>query len=264
MTSVPPRLSPDAAGIARAADLLRLGRLVAFPTETVYGLGARADDDRAVARDLRGQGAAQLQPADRASGHGRRGARALCRLDANAERLAAAFWPGPLTLVLPLRDGAPISKLATAGLPSLAVRVPEHPVARSLLAAAGRPGRRAVGEPVGPGQPDHGGPCRRGARAGGSTRSSTAAPARWASNRRSSPASAARPRLLRAGGLPAEALEAALGRPLGAAGSRPRRAGGAGAARLALRAARHGPAGRRRRAGRARCCSASARRRARR
>ncbi len=136
--SVLPLLAPDAAGLARAAAILARGGLVAFPTETVYGLGADARDDQAVARIFAAKGRPRFNPlilhvADVAA------ARALCVFDARAERLAAAFWPGPLTLVLPLREGAGISPLATAGLPTVAVRVPAHPVALALLAAFGGP-----------------------------------------------------------------------------------------------------------------------------
>jgi L-threonylcarbamoyladenylate synthase len=133
-----PVLAPDDAGLARAAALLARGGLVAFPTETVYGLGADARDDRAVAGIFAAKGRPAFNPlilhvADLAA------AQAIGRFDARAERVAAAFWPGPLTLVLPLRDGAGISPLATAGLATVALRVPAHPVARALLAAFGGP-----------------------------------------------------------------------------------------------------------------------------
>lgn len=135
MTLVLPA-SPDA--IARAADLIRAGRLVAFPTETVYGLGARADDDDAV----RGIFAAKGRPATNplivhvASAGA---ARALAAdFSPAAEALAAAFWPGPLTLVLQKRNDA-VADLATAGGPTVAVRVPAHPVALALLRAAALP-----------------------------------------------------------------------------------------------------------------------------
>jgi L-threonylcarbamoyladenylate synthase len=131
-------LAPDPAGLARAAATLAQGGLVAFPTETVYGLGANAGDDRAVAAIFAAKGRPHFNPlilhvADVAA------ARALGRFDDRAERLAAAFWPGPLTLVLPLRDGAGVSPLATAGLPTVALRVPAHPVARALISAFGGP-----------------------------------------------------------------------------------------------------------------------------
>ena len=125
-------------GIARAADVLRAGGLVAFPTETVYGLGGDARDDRAVARIFDAKGRPRFNPLivhvpDVAA------ARKFAILDDRAELLAARFWPGPLTLVLPLRDGAGLSPLVTAGLETVAIRVPSHPVARALLRAFGGP-----------------------------------------------------------------------------------------------------------------------------
>ena len=121
-----------------AARCLAAGGLVAFPTETVYGLGADARNSLAVARLYDAKGRPAFNPliahvADRAA------ARALAQLNASAERLAAAFWPGPLTLVLPKAHGAPVAELATAGLDSIAVRMPDHSVARDILAAFGQP-----------------------------------------------------------------------------------------------------------------------------
>lgn len=138
MTQPPEILAPTEAALARAAAALREGRLVAFPTETVYGLGADATNDRAVAAIFALKGRPQFNPlivhvADIDT------ARDLVLFDARAERLAAQFWPGPLTLVLPRRQGCAVSLLASAGLDSLAVRVPAHPVAQKLLRAAGRP-----------------------------------------------------------------------------------------------------------------------------
>jgi L-threonylcarbamoyladenylate synthase len=128
---------PDPAVLARAAAALRAGELVAFPTETVYGLGAAALDERAVARIF----AAKRRPShhplivhvlDAAA------ARMLAReWPPLAERLSAAFWPGPLTLIVPKREHVP--DLVTAGLPSVALRAPAHPVARALLDAAAIP-----------------------------------------------------------------------------------------------------------------------------
>jgi len=135
MTAEPgTRLLPaSAAAIAAAARCLAAGGLVAFPTETVYGLGADARRGEAVARLYAAKGRPSFNPliahvADAA------GARRLGVLNADAERLAAAFWPGPLTLVLPRRPDCPVSDLALAGLDSVAVRVPAHPVAQALLA----------------------------------------------------------------------------------------------------------------------------------
>lgn len=128
----------DREGIARAASLLQKGGLVALPTETVYGLAARADRPEAVARIYRAKGRPDFNPLivhvpDLAA------AARLARVDSRAERLAARFWPGPLTLVLPLRADAGIAPAVTAGLPTIALRVPAHPVMRAVLAAAGVP-----------------------------------------------------------------------------------------------------------------------------
>ncbi|MFN8722206.1 MAG: L-threonylcarbamoyladenylate synthase [Rhodospirillales bacterium] len=132
-----PFLPPTPDGIARAAAALVAGDLVAFPTETVYGLGARADDDRAVARLYAAKGRPSFNPLI-VHVDGIEAASAIARFDERAERLAETFWPGPLTLVLP-RGGAPVSRLATAGLDTVAVRAPSHPVARALLRAAALP-----------------------------------------------------------------------------------------------------------------------------
>ncbi len=199
-------------GIGRAAALLREGGLVAFPTETVYGLGGDARSDMAVARIFEAKGRPRFNPLiahlpDVAA------ARAVADFDNRAERLASAFWPGPLTLVLPLRAGAGVSPLVTAGHDTVAVRVPAHPVAQALLAAFGGPLAAPSANPSGrvsPTRPGHvldglggridavldGGACAVGVEstivglAGGVVR------------------------LLRPGGIPAEALEACLGDPL--------------------------------------------------
>jgi L-threonylcarbamoyladenylate synthase len=124
--------------LSRAAELLRAGELVAFPTETVYGLGGDATDDRAVAAIFAAKDRPRFNPLI-VHVPGVDDARALVAFDARAETLAAKFWPGPLTLVLPRRADCPVSLLAGAGLDSLAVRVPAHPVAQNLLRAVGRP-----------------------------------------------------------------------------------------------------------------------------
>lgn len=131
-------LSPDAQGIARAAALLAAGGLVAFPTETVYGLGADARDGRAVAAIFAAKGRPRFNPLI-VHVAGLAEAEALAAFDDTARRIAAAFWPGPISLVLPLRPDAGLSDLVTAGLPSVAIRVPAHPIARALLAAFGGP-----------------------------------------------------------------------------------------------------------------------------
>lgn len=132
------RLSGDAAGIAEAARLIAEGQLVAFPTETVYGLGGDAGNPRAVAAIYAAKGRPEFNPliAHVAS---RDAAFALGLFSPAAIELAEAFWPGPMTLVVPARAEAPVSDLARAGLASIALRVPEHPVARDLLIAARRP-----------------------------------------------------------------------------------------------------------------------------
>jgi len=209
-------LKPDASGLDRAAALLRAGELVAFPTETVYGLGADATNDRAVAEIFEAKGRPRFNPliahvADLAA------ARRVAVFDARAEAVAAAFWPGPLTLVLPMREEAGISPLVTAGLETLAVRVPTHPVAQGLLRAFGGPVAAPSANPSGrvsPTRAEHvlagldgriaalvdGGPCAVGVE-------STIL------------GLAGQPALLRPGGVPAEALEAALGMKLAAGGS---------------------------------------------
>jgi len=128
----------DAASVADAARVLAAGGLVAFPTETVYGLGADATDGRAVARVYEAKGRPAFNPliahvADLDA------AQALGRFDAAAARLAATFWPGPLTLVLAKAERCAVTELATAGLDTVAVRLPDHKVAHDILAAFGKP-----------------------------------------------------------------------------------------------------------------------------
>jgi L-threonylcarbamoyladenylate synthase len=138
MPNKPLLLGAAPADIARAAEILKAGGLVGFPTETVYGLGADATDDTAVARLFAAKGRPRFNPL---ISHiaGTAEARALAVFDRRAEILAEAFWPGPLTLVLPRAAGCPVCLLASAGLASLALRVPAHPIARALIEAAGRP-----------------------------------------------------------------------------------------------------------------------------
>jgi len=205
-------LTPDAGGYAAAAAIWRAGGLVAFPTETVYGLGADARDDRAVARIFEAKARPRFNPLivhvaniDAARDY-------VVWSDA-AEIVASAFWPGPLTLVLPLREGSALSALVTADLPTLAVRVPGHRVARGLLAAHGGPIAAPSANPSGrisPTEAGHviagldgrieavvdGGVCPVGVE---STILGLAGP---------------EPMLLRPGGVPVEALEAALDRPV--------------------------------------------------
>lgn len=204
------RLPADAAGIARAAELLRAGGLVAFPTETVYGLGGDARNDRAVAGIYAAKGRPQFNPlivhvADLTM------AERFAVFSDQARDIAQAFWPGPLTLVLPLRPEAGISDLVTAGLETVAIRLPAHPVARALLTAFGGPLAAPSANPSGkisPTRAEHvmdglsgkiagvvdGGACAVGVE--------------------STILSLDPPRLLRPGGIPAEALEEALRQPL--------------------------------------------------
>lgn len=201
-------LSPDNAGIDRAVRLLAEGGLVAFPTETVYGLGGDARSDRAVARIYEAKGRPSFNPLivhvpDLIA------AEKIAHVGPNARNLAQAFWPGPLTLVLPLREGAGISPLVTAGLETVAVRVPAHPLAQRLLRAFGGPLAAPSANPSGRVSPTRaahvleglsgriaavldGGPCAVGLE-------STIVLAD------------PDPVLLRPGGLPVEALEASLG-----------------------------------------------------
>jgi L-threonylcarbamoyladenylate synthase len=208
-------LAPDEAGIAEAAQLLAAGELVAFPTETVYGLGGDARSDLAVARIYEAKGRPSFNPLivhlpDLIA------VERIAHVGPKARMLAHAFWPGPLTLVLPLREGAGISPLVTAGLPTVAVRVPAHPLAHRLLRAFGGPLAAPSANPSGrvsPTRTEHvldglsgriaavldGGACAVGLE-------STIVLAD------------PDPVLLRPGGLPVEALEAALGEPLATGG----------------------------------------------
>jgi len=131
-------VDPHAAQIAKAAAALKRGGLVILPTETVYGLAADAGNARAVATVYAAKGRPAFNPliahvADVAM------ARRIARFDARAETLAERFWPGPLTLVLPVADEAAVCDLARAGLDSVAVRAPAHPLSHALLAAFGGP-----------------------------------------------------------------------------------------------------------------------------
>ena len=171
-------IAPDTAGIARAAELLRAGELVAVPTETVYGLAARADSAEAVAKIYRTKGRPDFNPliVHVSSPYQ---AEQFGLFDERAHRLAEAFWPGPLTMVLPARAGSTIAPAVSAGLPTIALRCPGHPVMAQLLEAVGLPlaapsANRSLG--VSPTRPEHvceslgkacppvldGGPCAMG------------------------------------------------------------------------------------------------------
>jgi L-threonylcarbamoyladenylate synthase len=132
------RLVADAAGIARAARILRDGGLVAFPTETVYGLGADATRAEAVAGIYAAKERPRFNPLI-AHVPSLAAAQEYGRLSGAALALAESFWPGPLTLVVPVADECAVSDLARAGLDSVGLRVPAHPVAQALLEQVGRP-----------------------------------------------------------------------------------------------------------------------------
>lgn len=202
------RLQPDVQGLTQASVLLHSGALVAFPTETVYGLGADARQGRAVAAIYEAKGRPAFNPlivhvADTGA------AQALVQWSTQADILARAFWPGPVTLVLPLRAGHGLSTLVTAGLSTVGVRVPAHRAAKDLLAQFGGPVAAPSANPSGrisPTTADHvlaglggriaavldDGPCTVGLE---STIIGLDGP---------------RPMLLREGGLPSGQIEAAL------------------------------------------------------
>lgn len=199
-------------GLDEAARLLAAGELVAFPTETVYGLGGDARSDLACARIFEAKGRPRFNPlivhvADRAT------AMRYARFDDRAKRLAAAFWPGPLTLVLPLAAGAGLSPLVSADLPSVAIRVPEHPVTQALLAAFGGPVAAPSANPSGRVSPTRAAHVLEGLDGriagvvdGGACAVGVESTILGLTD--------AEPRLLRPGGLPVEALEDCLGRRL--------------------------------------------------
>jgi L-threonylcarbamoyladenylate synthase len=136
---MPAKILPaTSATIERAAELLRAGDLVSFPTETVYGLGADATNDRAVARIFEVKGRPRFNPLI-VHVPSLAKAEALAIFDERARAAARRFWPGPLTLVLPRRADCGVSLLVSAGLDTVAVRAPSHPVAQALLQTCGRP-----------------------------------------------------------------------------------------------------------------------------
>jgi L-threonylcarbamoyladenylate synthase len=131
-------LQANEAAVADAARSLRDGGLVAFPTETVYGLGADASNAGAIARLYEAKGRPAFNPLIAHVGD-LAAAQRIARFDAQATLLAQAFWPGPLTLVLAKAPGCAVAHLATAGLDTIAVRVPAHRIAREILRAFGGP-----------------------------------------------------------------------------------------------------------------------------
>lgn len=211
------RLPADRAGITRAAGILRAGGLVAMPTETVYGLAGDARSDRAVAAIFAAKDRPRFNPLI-VHLQGPEAAQTLAWLSPLAQKLAAAFWPGPLTLVVPVKPQSGLSPLVTAGLDTVALRVPAHPVARALLAAFDGPLAAPSANPSGrisPVSADHvmtglggriaavvdAGPCAVGVE-------STIIDA-----------SGDTPVLLREGGVAREAVEAVLGAPLALPGA---------------------------------------------
>ncbi|WIY53394.1 L-threonylcarbamoyladenylate synthase [Devosia sp. YIM 151766] len=153
--------APDQKEIEDAAALLRHGRLVAFPTETVYGLGADATNSDAVLSIYETKGRPRFNPlivhcADLAM------AEKLALFSPLARRLAQAFWPGPLSIVLPLRPGHGLADITTAGLDRVALRVPDHPIAQALLRASGRPLAAPSANPSGRLSPTNAEQVRRG------------------------------------------------------------------------------------------------------
>ncbi len=206
------RLSDSERGLRAAAAMLRDGRLVAFPTETVYGLGADATDERAVAGIFAAKGRPRFNPLI-VHVPDLQAAEALAEFDHDAALLADAFWPGPLTLVLPRRAGGPLAELVTSGLPSVAIRVPAHPTAQALMHAFGgplaAPSANASGK-ISPTTADHVLESLGGRVAG----VVDAGPTGVGLESTIVGLTDGVPRLLRPGGLPAEAIESALRRPL--------------------------------------------------
>ena len=208
-------LTPTPQGIARAAAILRNRELVAFPTETVYGLGGDARSDIAVARIFDAKARPQFNPLivhvpDLAA------ARDIVLFSDQAMDIAAAFWPGPLTLVLPRNPVATLSDLVTAGLPTVAIRVPAHPTAQALLRAFGGPLAAPSANPSGRISPTRAAHVMDGLSGriaavldGGACAVGVESTILGLDGR---------PSLLRPGGIPAEAIEAMLGHSLQSGG----------------------------------------------
>lgn len=208
-------LSPDSEHIAYAAMMLAKGRLVGMPTETVYGLAADARNPQAVAGIYAAKGRPSFNPLI-VHAPDLEAAQRIGRFSPDAERLAQAFWPGALTLVVPLQDGAGIAGLVTAGLDTIAIRVPAHPVAQDLLHAFGGMVAAPSANPSGrisPTRPAHvmaglGGRLSVVLDAGTCPVGVESTIIGWQQGR---------PVLLRPGGIPAEALAKALGQPIATA-----------------------------------------------
>jgi L-threonylcarbamoyladenylate synthase len=206
------RLEADADGVARAAEVLRAGGLVAFPTETVYGLGGDARDGHAVAGIFAAKGRPSFNPLivhvpDLAA------AGAIAEVTPLARTLAAAFWPGALTLVLRTRAAAGLSPLVSAGLDTVALRVPAHPVAAALLRAFGGPVAAPSANPSGGVSPTRAAHVLAGLDGRiGAVLDGGACPVGVESTILS--LAGDRAALLRPGGVSVEAIEAVLGAPL--------------------------------------------------
>lgn len=203
-------------GIAAAADVLRRGGLVGFATETVYGLGGDARNDRAVARIFEAKGRPHFNPLivhvpDLET------ALQYAVFSEQAKDMAHRFWPGPLTMVLPLREHAGLSELVTAGLGTVAIRVPAHPVAVALLRAFGGPLAAPSANPSGRVSPTRAAHVLDGL--SGRIEAVLDAGSCAVGVESTILGMVGAPALLRPGGLPVEALEAAIGRPLLAGGS---------------------------------------------
>lgn len=204
-------VSPNETGLRKCADILRAGGLVAMPTETVYGLAADATNDTAVARIFEAKNRPTFNPLiihlpDVASvAH-------WAVLEGDALCLAEAFWPGPLTLVLPLRDGSGLSPLVSAGLPTVAVRVPAHPAARALLRAFGGPVAAPSANPSGRISPTSAAHVLAGL--SGEINAVLDAGCSAVGLESTIIGFDPAPRLLRPGGLAAEEIEAVLGAPI--------------------------------------------------
>lgn len=223
MTNSSRLFAATAETVARAASLIRDGKLVAFPTETVYGLGADAGNESAVAAVFAAKDRPRINPLI-VHVTGLELAETVAVFDDRARQLARAFWPGPLTLVLPRASDSGLSLLVSAGLDTVAVRVPDHPVARALLKASNRPVAAPSANPSGRISPTtaahvvdslgdrvsmvlDGGPCPVGVESTVIDLSSGS------------------PALLRPGGVPVEAIEKLVG-PMTSAEAGPPRAPG--------------------------------------
>ncbi|MFC3676420.1 L-threonylcarbamoyladenylate synthase [Ferrovibrio xuzhouensis] len=198
--------------ISEAARRLQAGEVVAFPTETVYGLGADATDPAAVAKIFAAKGRPDFNPLishihDPAQLDG------LVVMDDRARKLAAAFWPGALTLVLPRAPGCPVAPAVSAGLPSLAIRMPAHPLARELLKLVGRPVAAPSANRSGQVSPTTAQHVRDSLGPEIAVVDGGACPVGLESTVIG--LTGVTPTLLRPGGIAAEAVEAVLGEPLG-------------------------------------------------